>query len=76
MRNTWIFFGSCAGNATFEPLIQNMIRILEGARETILAQGLLEQAYFDAGIEGLNVWARRPDAALWFSICWAEGAKL
>jgi SAM-dependent methyltransferase len=74
-RNTWIFFGSCAGHAAFEALALNMIRILEGARETILAQALLDRDYFDAAIAAMYAWMRRSDAALWFSICWAEGVR-
>jgi ubiquinone/menaquinone biosynthesis C-methylase UbiE len=74
-RNTWIFFGSCAGNPTFELLVNNMLGILEGARATILAQALLDGETFDAGLAGLAAWKRRPDAAFWYAICWAEGIR-
>jgi len=52
-----------------------MIGILQGARATILAQGILDNAYFDGALETLDGWARRPDAALWYAICWAEGIR-
>jgi hypothetical protein len=74
-RNSWIFFGSCSGNPNFAPLAQNMIEILRGARETILAQSFLDQAYLDQSLQALVDWRRRPDAALWYAICWAEGVR-
>ncbi len=75
VRNTWIFFGSCAGNATFDALVTNLIEILKGARETILAQSLLDREVFDQGMASLRAWAGRPDAAFWYAISWAEGVR-
>jgi SAM-dependent methyltransferase len=75
VRNTWLFFGSCAGNSAFDPIVRNMINILEGARETILTHGLLEPEYCEEGIAALHAWMRRSDAALWYATCWAEGVR-
>lgn len=74
-RNTWIFFGSCAGNPTFDLLVDNLIEVLIGAREAILLTGKLELEEFQAGVNALQSWRLRPDPAIWFSICWAEGIK-
>lgn len=46
-----------------------------GARASVVAGGDLEAATFDRTIEAIHVWGERPDAALWFSRCWAEGVK-
>lgn len=75
VRNTWIFFGACSGQAEFVALVENMATILEGAREAIVAPGLMEGTTFDEALRELRAWGRRPDAAIWFSICWAEGVK-
>jgi ubiquinone/menaquinone biosynthesis C-methylase UbiE len=75
VRNTWLFFGSCAGQATFDVVVQNLIGILDGARETMQAQGLLDRDGFEQGLAALRAWGRRPDAAFWFAICWAEGRR-
>jgi ubiquinone/menaquinone biosynthesis C-methylase UbiE len=72
-RNNWVFFGSCAGHALFKPLVGNLANILRGARETILRFCLFEAEQFDQTLTHLDEWGGRPDAALWFSICWAEG---
>jgi SAM-dependent methyltransferase len=74
-RNTWIFFGSCAGNPTWEPCVDNLVGILQGARETCIAAGLIERTSFEEGLTALQAWKRRPDAALWFAISFAEGVR-
>jgi len=74
-RSTWIFFGGCSGSPVFSPLVANLAGILEGAREAILTAGRLEPSAFETGLEAFRDWGRRPDAALWFAICWAEGTK-
>jgi SAM-dependent methyltransferase len=75
VRSTWIFFGACAGEPMFVPLVENMARILEGARESIVGPGLVDAIAFGDSLRELRGWGQRPDAALWFSICWAEGRK-
>ena len=74
-RNTWIFFGSCAGNPTFDLLVENKLEILRGAREMILTVGKVEESTFNKALDEMQIWRKRPDAATWFSICWAEGVK-
>lgn len=74
-RNTWIFFGACAGQPRFVPLVENMARILEGARGDIVDPGLVDALDFGEAIRDLRAWGQRPDAAIWFSICWAEGIR-
>ncbi|HSP34776.1 MAG TPA: methyltransferase domain-containing protein [Thermoanaerobaculia bacterium] len=75
LRNTWIFFGACAGMEIFDTLAANMLGVVMTARQAFLDNALLEEAQFDAAAESYRAWARRPDAALWFSMCWAEGRK-
>lgn len=73
VRATSIFFGACAGERVFEPLVTNSVRILEGAADAIVSLGLLDEPGVRAGIDALKAWGKRPDAALWFVICFAEG---
>jgi SAM-dependent methyltransferase len=72
-RNTLVFFGGCAGQAAFSLVADNLIGILEGARAFMLEQGLIEADLFDQAMKGLRWWKARPDAALWYGLCWAEG---
>jgi ubiquinone/menaquinone biosynthesis C-methylase UbiE len=75
-RNTWLFFGACAGQPDmFRAYTDNLIHILEGVREPILSLGDMEPSSFDDAISALGDWANRPDAALWYAISWAEGRR-
>jgi len=73
IRNTCVFFGGCAGNETFIAVADNLISALEGAKEDIVSDGYLDEASFFAGIDGLLQWKKDTSAALWYSLCWAEG---
>src|SRR5216684_3286116 len=74
-RCDFIFFGGCAGEPKFASLMENMTGLLVGARETIVGQGLLGAAEFDAAVEALGIWTARPDASFWYAIFWAEGVR-
>lgn len=73
--NTFVFFAACAGHPRFDGLVSNLIGVLHGARETVIEQGLCDPKYYDAAIPSILEWAKRPDAAFWYGICWAEGVK-
>ncbi len=75
MRNDWVFFGSCAGSPVFLDIVQNLEKILSGARDIILSTAHIDEAAFARAIEALEEWSARPDAAFWFAMCWAEGSK-
>lgn len=74
-RNTWIFFGSCAGNPNFEVHVDNMVGLFRGSQDKIVQGGLLEAGSFEEGVANLQVWKRRPDAAMWYAMAWAEGVR-
>ncbi len=75
VRNTWIFFGGCAGMDYFDVLARNMRGVVTGARDRILSMSLYDEHSFDAALCEYDAWSHRPDAALWFGMCWAEGKK-
>ncbi len=74
-RNTWIFFGGCAGMEIFPVLTANMAGVVRSAREAIISMSLFDAMAFDRVMEQYEEWSRRPDAAIWFSVSWAEGAR-
>jgi SAM-dependent methyltransferase len=75
VRSTWLFFGGCAGEVAFRQLVDNMAFLVAGARESIIADGLLPAADFDAALAQLRRFRDRPEGAFWYAVCWAEGAK-
>jgi ubiquinone/menaquinone biosynthesis C-methylase UbiE len=75
VRNTWVFFGGCAGMETFPVLTANMAGVVRTARDTIVSNGLFHAEEFDRVMADYATWSQRPDTALWFSVAWAEGVK-
>jgi SAM-dependent methyltransferase len=75
VRSTWIFFGACAGEPRWSGFVENIHSQLAGARGAMIAGGLLGAAEIDSALAALLEWSRRPEAAFWYSICWAEGAR-
>ena len=73
IRNNCVFFGGCAGNEGFEAIADNLIGVLEGAKEVLLSNDLLDLESFCAGIDGLHRWKSHPSAALWYTVCCAQG---
>jgi SAM-dependent methyltransferase len=75
VRNTFVFFGSCAGAAHFPLYVENLIGVINGARATVIDAGLLEAARFDAALAALHEWSRGAAAAIWYAMSWAEGRR-
>ena len=46
-RNTWIFFGGCAGMEIFDVLTANMAGVIRTAREAILSMSLFDRDEFN-----------------------------
>jgi ubiquinone/menaquinone biosynthesis C-methylase UbiE len=75
-RNTWLFFGGCAGQpGLLEACVDNLVGILRGVRGPILDLGEVDPAFFDGCLAAIRSWGERPDAALWYGISWAEGRR-
>lgn len=73
IRNTCVFFGGCAGDDRFRAVADNLVAALDGARDAIVSGNLLDEASFNTGMDGLQHWKTNPSAALWYSVCCAEG---
>lgn len=75
LTNDWLFFGGCGGDEHWPVVADNLRGLLDGARGTILAHGLMEPDAWTLCREQLDAWAARPDAALWYAISWACGVR-
>jgi SAM-dependent methyltransferase len=75
VRNAYLFFGGCAGQPVFPAIVENAAEILLGARAAILDVANLDASSFDEGIAAFRAWRKRPDAAFWYAISWAEGVR-
>ncbi len=70
---TQVFYGACAGSRDFFGVVDNLVRVLQGARNTVLAAGEISASDYDRAIENFIEFRGLPDAALWYVINWAEG---
>lgn len=75
IRNNVVFFGDSGESPTFKAYVTNLIGILEGARELMLQQALIDKISFQSAVNHLEEWAKNPEAALWYTINWAAGTK-
>jgi len=75
VRSTWIYFGSCAGERKWPGFVENIHSQLAGARPALVEGGLLGAVEVDRALEAFLSWARRPEAAIWYATCFAEGAR-
>lgn len=75
VRITSLFYGGCAGRPPFDGIVENIVRLLEGARGALREAELLDARSLDRAVASLRAWGRRRDAALWYSIPWAEGVR-
>ncbi len=74
-RCTWLFFGACAGEPAFPAFVENLHFLLAATRDMILASGLLAAAEVDEGLAQIRRIGKRPDAAFWYAVAYAEGIK-
>ncbi len=74
-RVTTVFFGACAGSATFKPVVDNLRAVLEGSAPGLAEAGVLAPAEMDAALLALEAWRAHPGASLWYSLPFAEGRR-
>jgi len=63
-RNTFVFFGVCAGDRDFEDLVRNIASIVDEAIDDIIATGLSRDAVTTA-LDAFIEWSKSPDSAVW-----------
>ena len=72
-RCTLVFYGGCAGSPRFADYVENLVGVLDGIRDRLLAHDLYDARSFARVVDSVREWAQRDDATLWYSISWAEG---
>jgi len=74
-RVTTVFYGASHGMPLFDPVIDNLIGVMDGAADGLDRSGRLPRAEVDRAISALNEWRRSGAATLWYSLPLAEGVK-
>lgn len=68
-------FGACAGQPVFPAYVTNLVGIFDGARDAILATGMVTSPAFDAAQLALQDWGQLRDATFWYTMYLAEGLR-
>ena len=74
LKIDFVLFGAAADESDFIHYANNLIGILEGAKEEITAI-YPDTEDFAIDIAAIKKWAELPDATLWYAANWAEGIK-
>lgn len=75
VRTNFLYFGACVNEALFPALVENMIGCVASARDLMVRERLASGEETDRAFADARAWATRPDAALWYPFCWAEGVR-
>ena len=59
----------------FQGIVHNLYEVLGGAAEDVIQAKLMSEKDYINALYALRDFSRRPDAALWYGINWAEGMK-
>ena len=70
-----IFYGSCQSQPDFRGHVENLLGVLQGTKRPVLQQRFIYEEDFIDCINEIQEWATKPDAAIWYSLNWAEGVK-
>jgi ubiquinone/menaquinone biosynthesis C-methylase UbiE len=75
ITNDVVFFGDCSGTPTFQLFVDNLIEVIIPSREIMIRINSISEREFDESIEKLREWSGHASAAIWYTICIAEGIK-
>lgn len=74
-RATTLFFGAAQSERRFNPVVDNMIAILDGAAESLAASGRVSPSEMASMARAMEDWRSNPGAAIWYSIPLVEGVS-
>ncbi len=74
-RIDYVLYGACRGQAGFEGIVANLVGVLEGAEETVLATGKVGLTEYRQAVTALGRYHEVPGASIWYVINYAEGIK-
>ena len=75
VRNDVVFFGDCAGTDTFPLFVNNLIGVISTSHDVMTTSRLTSERDYQLSIQHLRDWSSLPHAAIWYTICVAEGIR-
>ncbi len=74
-RVATVFYGAVSAMELFDPVVNNLIGVLEGAAEDLDRRGLFSPAEMKHALERLEDWRSTPGAVVWYSLPFVEGRR-
>jgi SAM-dependent methyltransferase len=74
-RIDYVLYGACVNQPGFQGIVENLVGVFEGARDTVLATGAVAAREYDLAVVALRSYPQVPGASLWYVINYAEGIK-
>ncbi|HET7238647.1 MAG TPA: methyltransferase domain-containing protein [Terrimicrobiaceae bacterium] len=75
VRNDVVFFGDCAGTETFPLFVDNLIGVISTSYRVMITSKLISDSEYQSAIRSVKDWSSLPHAAIWYTICVAEGIR-
>ena len=75
VRNDVVFFGDCVGTETFPLFVDNLIGIISTSHDVMITSKLISDREYQSAIQSIRDWSSLPHAAIWYTICVAEGIR-
>jgi ubiquinone/menaquinone biosynthesis C-methylase UbiE len=75
VRNDVVFFGDCAGTEAFPLFVNNLIGVISTSYDVMITSGLISEGDYQSSIQRLRDWSSLSHAAIWYTICVAEGIR-
>ena len=75
VRNDVVFFGDCVGTDTFPLFVNNLIGVISTSHNVMITSKLISDREYQSAVQGIRDWSSLPHAAIWYTICVAEGIR-
>jgi len=75
VRNDVVFFGDCVGTETFPLFVSNLIEVISTSYDVMITSKLISDREYQSAIQQIRDWSSLPHAAIWYTICVAEGIR-
>jgi hypothetical protein len=75
VRNDVVFFGDCGGTDTFPLFVNNLIGVISTSYDVMITSKLISDREYQSAIQGVRGWSSLPHAAIWYTICVADGIR-
>src|SRR4029434_4712105 len=75
VRNDVVFFGDCSGTDTFPLFVDNLIGVISTSYNVMTTSTLISDREYQSAIQGVRGWSSLPHAAIWYTICVADGIR-